>query len=102
MNETAGAQCAVSPGPHGGDASRESGGYSYPRLLRRVEERAPGLAPFRRRLIAMPLGLDHPVWIDDPDLDVRRHVHQVRASAIALGFGAAVAHLRKIAIAKRR
>jgi WS/DGAT/MGAT family acyltransferase len=63
------------------DASSASGGYSYERVLRLVEERAPGLAPFRRRLIAMPFGLDHPVWVDDPDLDVRSHVHKVRASA---------------------
>jgi WS/DGAT/MGAT family acyltransferase len=29
----------------------------------------------------MPFGLDHPVWVDDPDLDVRSHVHRVRAQA---------------------
>jgi WS/DGAT/MGAT family acyltransferase len=35
----------------------------------------------RRRLIAMPFGLDHPVWVDDPDLDVRSHVQRMRAPA---------------------
>ena len=63
------------------DASSASGGYSYERLLHLVEERAPGLNPFQRRLIGMPLGLDHPIWVDDPDLDVRSHVHRVRAPA---------------------
>jgi WS/DGAT/MGAT family acyltransferase len=63
------------------DAPNASGGGCYERVLRLVEERAPRLAPFRRRMIAMPLGLDHPVWVDDPDLDVRSHVHRVRAPA---------------------
>ena len=63
------------------DASSASGGLSYERVLRLVEERAPRLAPFRRRMVAMPFGLDHPVWVDDPDLEVRSHVHRVRAPA---------------------
>ncbi len=61
------------------DASNASGGYSYQRVLRLVKKRAPGLAPLQRRLIQMPLGLDHPVWVDDPDLVVRSHVHRVHA-----------------------
>jgi len=32
-------------------------------------------------MIPMPLGLDYPVWVDDPDLEVRSHVHRVRAPA---------------------
>ena len=63
------------------DASSANGGYSYERVLHMLQERAPGLAPFRRRLIAMPLGLDHPIWVDDPDLDVRSHVRRMRAPA---------------------
>jgi diacylglycerol O-acyltransferase len=56
-------------------------GYSYERLVQLMEERLPRLAPFRRRLLAVPFGLDHPVWIDDPDLCVRDHVHRVTAPA---------------------
>jgi WS/DGAT/MGAT family acyltransferase len=63
------------------DASSASVGGCFERVLRLVEERAPRLVPFRRRLIAMPLGLDHPVWVDDPDFEVRSHVHRVRAPA---------------------
>jgi len=62
------------------DASSPGGG-SYERVLHLVEERAPRLAPFRRRLVAMPFGLDHPVWIDDPALEVRSHVRRVQAPA---------------------
>lgn len=32
------------------------------------------LAPFRRRLVEVPFGLDHPYWIDDPDFDLGYHV----------------------------
>jgi len=61
------------------DASGPGGGFSFQRMLRLVEERAPRLAPFRRLLFAMPLGLDLPVWVDDPALVVRRHVRRVQA-----------------------
>lgn len=63
------------------DASNAEAGCSYGEILRLVEERLPRLAPFRRRLTAVPFGLDHPVWIDDPDFDVRSHVHRMRAPA---------------------
>lgn len=64
------------------DASSSGGGaYCYERLLRLVGERAPRLAPFRRRMVAMPFGLDHPVWVDDPAFDVRSHVQRTRAPA---------------------
>jgi hypothetical protein len=61
------------------DAS--SGRCSHDAILRLVSERLPRLAPFRRRLAAMPLGLDQPVWIEDPALDVGSHVHRTRAPA---------------------
>ena len=37
----------------------------------------PTLPPFRRRLMAVPLGLDHPRWVDDPDFDLANHLHRV-------------------------
>ncbi len=63
------------------DASNASGGYSFERILRLVEERMPELAPFRRRLAAIPFGFDHPVWIDDPNLRIRSHVYRLGAPA---------------------
>ena len=61
------------------DAS--SGRFSHDAILRLVNERLPRLAPFRRRLAGMPFGLDHPVWIEDPDLDLAAHVHRITAPA---------------------
>ena len=62
-------------------ASHASDGYSFERILRLVEERARRLAPFRRRLVAIPFGLDHPVWIDDAELHIRNHVDRLEAPA---------------------
>jgi WS/DGAT/MGAT family acyltransferase len=37
-----------------------------------------GLAePMRRRLVEVPLRLDHPYWIDDPDFDLDFHVRHI-------------------------
>ena len=33
--------------------------------------------PFRRRLVEVPLGLHHPVWIEDPDFDLDFHLHHI-------------------------
>ena len=62
-------------------AASSGGGYSCARVVRRIEERLVDLAPFRRRLAAVPFGLDHPVWVDTPDLCVGDHVRRVTASA---------------------
>jgi WS/DGAT/MGAT family acyltransferase len=35
------------------------------------------LEPFRRRVVEVPFGLDHPYWIDDPHFDLDFHVRQI-------------------------
>src|SRR5918993_528328 len=39
-----------------------------------IERRLHLLEPLRRRLREVPLGLDHPYWIEDPDFDLEFHV----------------------------
>ena len=39
-----------------------------------LEERLHLLEPLRRRLAEVPLGLDHPFWINDPNFDLEFHV----------------------------
>lgn len=34
------------------------------------------LPPLRRRLVEVPFGFHHPLWIDDPDLDLSYHVQR--------------------------
>jgi diacylglycerol O-acyltransferase len=45
------------------------------------ERRLHLVPPFRRRVIEVPLRLHHPVWIEDPDFDIDRHIHLVRVPA---------------------
>src|SRR4051794_34849516 len=40
-------------------------------------ERLPLLPPFRWRLTQVPLSLDYPYWIDDPDFDLDYHVREI-------------------------
>ena len=42
-----------------------------------IAERLPLLPPFRWRLKQVPLGLDYPYWIDDPDFDLEYHVREI-------------------------
>jgi diacylglycerol O-acyltransferase len=42
-----------------------------------IEERIHLLPPYRRRLVEVPFGLDHPYWIEDPDFDLDFHVRHI-------------------------
>lgn len=55
------------------------GGYEATRAL--VLERLDQLAPLRRRLVEVPLGLDLPYWIEDPDFDIDFHVRNLALPA---------------------
>ena len=52
------------------------GSTVYADLKRTVEERLHLLGIYRRRLISDPLGLDHPYWVDDADLDLEFHIRE--------------------------
>ena len=45
-----------------------------------VAERLPLLPPFRWRLRTVPLNLDCPYWIDDPEFDLDYHVRELALS----------------------
>jgi diacylglycerol O-acyltransferase len=46
-----------------------------------IETRLHLLPPFRRRLMTVPFGFHHPVWVDDPDFDITYHVRRHRIAA---------------------
>jgi diacylglycerol O-acyltransferase / wax synthase len=46
----------------------------YAAWKEQLEERLHILEPLRRRLAEVPLGLDHPFWINDPNFDLQFHV----------------------------
>ncbi|RYE77748.1 MAG: wax ester/triacylglycerol synthase family O-acyltransferase, partial [Myxococcales bacterium] len=55
--------------------------YQFERLRAAVEARVRDIPMFTRKLKQVPLGLDHPVWVDDTDFDVRRHIHRLALPA---------------------
>ena len=46
-------------------------------VYKRFEGMIGRLEPMRRRLVQVPLRLDHPYWIDDPDFDLDYHVRHI-------------------------
>jgi diacylglycerol O-acyltransferase / wax synthase len=59
------------------DPATAPGGYSFEEVRNVLAQRVPNLTPFRRRLLPVPFGLDHPRWVDDPDFDLDNHLHRV-------------------------
>ncbi|HTW21388.1 MAG TPA: wax ester/triacylglycerol synthase family O-acyltransferase [Mycobacteriales bacterium] len=50
-------------------------------LTELIESRLHLIPPFRRRLVEVPLGLDQPYWIEDPDFDIEYHVRELALPA---------------------
>jgi WS/DGAT/MGAT family acyltransferase len=51
------------------------------RLTALIDSRLDRMPPFRRRLVEVPLGLDQPYWIEDPDFDIEYHVRELALPA---------------------
>ncbi|AKN16810.1 hypothetical protein MHAE_00510 [Mycobacterium haemophilum DSM 44634] len=59
------------------DTSTMPGGYTFDRLRDALSLRIKAMPEFRERLANSPLNLDHPVWVDDPNFHVDRHLHRI-------------------------
>ena len=59
------------------DPSTVPGGYTFAKVKEELGRRLHLLPPFRRRLLDVPFGLHHPLWIEDPDFDLDWHVRRV-------------------------
>ncbi len=55
----------------------ETADYDFETFLAVLQERLPYAVKFMWKLKEVPLGLDRPVWVDDEDFDIRRHVRRV-------------------------
>jgi diacylglycerol O-acyltransferase / wax synthase len=55
---------------------------SFAELREHIARRLPRAPRYRQMLRSVPLGLNAPVWVDDPEFDVSRHV--VRADSSSL------------------
>lgn len=61
------------------DPSSIEGGVTLERVREVYGQRLHLAPPFRRRLVEVPFGLHHPLWIEDPDFDIEFHI---RATAL--------------------
>ncbi len=60
------------------DQSTAPGGrVSFKGILANVERRLHLARCFRQRLVKVPLDLDHPYWLEDPDFDLEFHVRHI-------------------------
>ncbi|MDQ3156474.1 MAG: wax ester/triacylglycerol synthase family O-acyltransferase [Actinomycetota bacterium] len=46
-----------------------------------MAQRLPLVPVMRRRLLEVPLGLDQPYWVDDPEFDIEYHIREVALPA---------------------
>src|SRR5690242_12235257 len=59
------------------DPSTAPNGFSFADLRELYLQRLDLAPPFRRRLVEVPFGLHHPVWIEDPDFDLDFHMRHI-------------------------
>jgi diacylglycerol O-acyltransferase len=60
------------------DPGGVAGGYTFDRFREELEKRLHLLPPFRRRVVDVPRGIHHPVWIEDPSFDLARHLKRTQ------------------------
>jgi diacylglycerol O-acyltransferase len=56
-------------------------GYDFATMRAGIAERVEAMPTFRRKLRTVPLGLDHPIWVEDADFDIDRHLHRLAVPA---------------------
>ena len=59
------------------DPSTAAAPVTLERLKALIQERMHLVPLYRRRLVEVPLGLDHPYWIEDPDFDLDFHIRHI-------------------------
>jgi diacylglycerol O-acyltransferase len=59
------------------DTSTMPGGYTYGRFRAALAKHVKAVPEFRMKLADTQLNLDHPVWVDDDEFQLGRHLHRV-------------------------
>src|SRR5512144_576733 len=67
---------------HGGgvlvlDPSTSSEPVTFDMIKQHLHHQLPAMPPLRRRLVRTPFGVKEPVWAEDPDFNIDRHVHRI-------------------------
>ena len=63
------------------ETSTMPGGYTYGRFRAALAKHVTAVPEFRMKLADTQLNLDHPVWVDDENFQLRRHLHRVGVPA---------------------
>jgi diacylglycerol O-acyltransferase / wax synthase len=63
------------------DTATMPGGYTYSRFRGALAKHVTAVPEFRMKLADTQLNLDHPVWVDDQDFQLRRHLHRAGVPA---------------------
>ncbi len=85
------------------DASTIPGGYTFDRLRDALQLRIKAMPNFREKLANSFLNLDHPVWVEDEDFDIDRHVHRIGLPAPGgrVELGEICGHLASLPLDRR-
>ncbi|QLL05085.1 WS/DGAT/MGAT family O-acyltransferase [Mycobacterium vicinigordonae] len=59
------------------DTSSMPGGYAYGKLRALLAKHVRAMPEFRMKLADSQFNPDHPVWVDDDDFKLRRHLHRL-------------------------
>lgn len=59
------------------DTSTMPGGYTFDRFRNELAVRIKAMPQFREKLADNPLNIDHPVWVEDTDFEINRHLHRI-------------------------
>ncbi|MEV3904835.1 wax ester/triacylglycerol synthase family O-acyltransferase [Mycobacterium sp. NPDC050551] len=59
------------------DTTTMPGGYTFDKLRDALAKRIESMPQFREKLADSRFNLDHPVWVEDKDFDVDRHLHRI-------------------------
>jgi diacylglycerol O-acyltransferase / wax synthase len=63
------------------DTSTMPGGYTYARFRAALAKNVQAVPEFRMKLADTQLNFDHPVWVDDENFQLSRHLRRVAAPA---------------------
>ena len=66
---------------HIGSLGIYEGEISFEGFVEHLQSRLPNIPRYRQRIAPVPLSIAHPTWEDDPDFNIRNHMHYVTLPA---------------------
>ena len=62
---------------HIGSVAVLEGSLDFEKFKATILSRIHNVPNFRKRLVYVPLSIDYPYWVDDPNFDIEMHVHHI-------------------------